>query len=231
MSSDTTSESNHSDDQTDQEDINLEEEFIENDNENEIIIENDQYTYSTTVSETSSESEFETYDSGSNGVFVYENLNDKYMKIYDEETNFLEKEKIINNYYIGISAKYIQQEHFILVNSISAKSFLKYDQNTVIEYLKYFTGFYLKNPRLHIMQLKIDTVDETYNVILKTYWIRLIQRTWKNIYQKRKEVISLRKQIASILYCKIYGRYRTTENYLPTIHGMLSKCNNKLINH
>ena len=225
MSSDTTSESNNSEDQ--EEEQNLEEEFIEN----EIIIDDDQYTYSSTASETSSDPEFETYDSGSNGVFIYENLNDKYMKIYDEETNFLEKEKINNNYYIGIAAKYTSKEHFILVNSISTKGFLKYDQNTVIEYLKYYTGFYLKNPRLHIMQLNIDIIDETYNVILKTYWIRLIQRTWKNIYQKRKEVISLRKQIASILYCKIYGRYRTTENYLPTIHGMLSKCNNKLINH
>ena len=225
MSSDTTSESNNSEDQ--EEEQNLEEEFIEN----EIIIDDDQYTYSSTASETSSDPEFETYDSGSNGVFIYENLNDKYMKIYDEETNFLEKEKINNNYYIGIAAKYTRNEHFILVNSISAKSFLKYDQNTVIEYLKYYTGFYLKNPRLHIMQLNIDIIDETYNVILKTYWIRLIQRTWKNIYKKRKEVIENRKQIGSILYCKIYGRYRTNENYLPTIHGMLSKCNNKLINH
>jgi hypothetical protein len=226
MTSDTTSESNNSDDP--EEDINLEEEFIEN--ENEIIID-DHYTYSSTETETSSEQEFDTYDSGSNGVFIYENLNEKYMKIYEEETNFLEKEKINNNYYIGISAKYVRNEHFILVNSISAKSFLKYHQNTVIEYLKYFTGFYLKNPRLHIMQLNIDTIDETYNVILKTYWIRLIQRTWKNIYKKRKEVIENRKQIGSILYCKIYGRYRSNENYLPTIHGMLYKCNNKLVKY
>ena len=181
--SDTTSESSHSDEQSEPEDINLEEEFIEN--ENEIIID-DHYTHSSTETETSSEPEFETYDSGLNGVFVYENLNDKYMKIYDEETNFLEKEKINNNYYIGISAKYIRNEHFILVNSISAKGFLKYNQNTVIEYLKYYTGFYLKNPRLHIMQLKINSIDETYNVILKTYWIRLIQRTWKNVYKKKR---------------------------------------------
>ena len=224
MFSDTTSESNNSIDQED--DINLEEEFIEN----EIIIEGDQHTVST-ESETNSEENFETYDSGENGVFIYENLNYKFMKIYDEDASFLEKEKINNNYYIGISAKYINDDQFVLVNSISAKSFLKYNQNIVIEYLKYYAGFYLKTPRLHIMQLKIDPIDETYNVILKTYWIRLIQRTWKNIYKKRKEVIHSRKQISSILYCKVYGRYKTNENILPTINGMLSKCNKKLVGH
>lgn len=223
LNSDTSSESNNSNEELEQE---FEEEFMENE-----IVMNSSYV-SSTDSETNSENEndIETYDTN-NVVFVYQNLENTFQQMLEEDTEFLEKEKIDNNYYIGIATKPIYQPQFLLANSVSAAIFLKYDQRTIIEYLKYYTGFYLNNPRLHIMQLTIEPANQMYNVILKTFWIRIIQRTWKNIYKKRMYVISSRKQISSMIYSKLYGNYRMSEKYLPTIHGMLSKYNNKLLSH
>ena len=43
--------------------------------------------------------------------------------------------------------------------------------------------------------------------IIKTYWLRIIQRTWKRIYRERKEMIEKRKNINSILYSQVYGKW------------------------
>ena len=222
LSSKTTSESSTGDSEEDL-DLDLEEQFVENE-----IDMNSSYI-SSTISETSSENNIETYDTP-NVVFVLDNTN-TFEQIFEEDTDFLEKEKIDNHYYIGIATKPIYQHEFLLANSVSAAVFLKYDQKTIIEYLKYYTSFYLNNPRLHILQLTIEPVNQMYNVIIKTYWMRIVQRTWKNIYKQRMYVISSRKQISSLIYSKLYGNYRTSENYLPSIHGMLSKYNNKLLRH
>lgn len=57
--------------------------------------------------------------------------------------------------------------------------------------------------------------------ILKTYLIRLIQRTWKNIYKKRIEIMKIRFQPNSIKYREIYGRWPDKCIVFPTIKGML----------
>jgi hypothetical protein len=58
--------------------------------------------------------------------------------------------------------------------------------------------------------------------ILKTYLIRLIQRTWKNIYKKKTATIKLRFHPNSIKYREINGRWPSNCIYLPTIKGMMS---------
>ena len=59
-------------------------------------------------------------------------------------------------------------------------------------------------------------------VILKTFWLRLIQRTWKKIY-KNKQIINQRRSIVSnILYRSQNGKWPYDCNRLPTLNGMLS---------
>jgi hypothetical protein len=58
--------------------------------------------------------------------------------------------------------------------------------------------------------------------IIKTIWIRLIQRTWKKIFNLRKEVLSKRCKVESFRYREIHGNWPASCNYLPTISGMLS---------
>ena len=57
--------------------------------------------------------------------------------------------------------------------------------------------------------------------IIKTVWLRLIQRTWKKIYSQRKEVLNKRKCLSSIRYREIRGVWPPHCSYYPTIKGMM----------
>jgi len=59
--------------------------------------------------------------------------------------------------------------------------------------------------------------------VIKTFWIKIIQRTWKKIHSLIKQTISLRKNISSLRYREIYGRWPSTCSYMPKLKGMLSK--------
>jgi hypothetical protein len=61
--------------------------------------------------------------------------------------------------------------------------------------------------------IKLST-DETI-VIIKTFWLKIIQRTWKNILQKRKSMI---KDPSFILKLQMsYNSYKS----IPSLKGML----------
>ncbi len=60
-------------------------------------------------------------------------------------------------------------------------------------------------------------------VILKTFWLRLIQRTWKNVYKKKIEVIKRRRNINCIIYKQTIGKWQLDCRVMPTLYGMLSK--------
>jgi hypothetical protein len=58
--------------------------------------------------------------------------------------------------------------------------------------------------------------------IIKTFWLRLVQRTWKRIYKERKVCIARRANPNALKYREIYGKWSyNCENY-PQLKGMLS---------
>lgn len=58
-------------------------------------------------------------------------------------------------------------------------------------------------------------------VIIKTFWIKIIQRTWKNIYKKRILIINKRKHIHNINYKILNGVWSRGLNNIPSLKGML----------
>ena len=58
--------------------------------------------------------------------------------------------------------------------------------------------------------------------ILKTVWLRIIQRAWKKIFQERCRVRSQRMTIYSLGWRQLYGTWPSSCASMPTIHGMLS---------
>jgi len=58
--------------------------------------------------------------------------------------------------------------------------------------------------------------------ILQTFWIKIIQRTWKKIYKKRCTIIALRKSPISLFYKERYGKWSDNCLYLPSLQGLLS---------
>jgi len=58
--------------------------------------------------------------------------------------------------------------------------------------------------------------------IIKTVWIKIIQRKWKNVLAERKEIIKKRCNPFSIKYREMYGKWPKECFYYPKLKGMLS---------
>jgi len=149
---------------------------------------------------------------------------------YDSDEDYLYEEfysetidipKQHNLYYIGI-CKLIRPEHyFLLLNTISSKIFFKHPFESILTYLSEFSIIYVNKPCIDIMQLQI-LPDDTYTIIKKTYWLRLIQRHWRNILLKRQNIYKQRCRIPSLQYSQLHGRYPCGLNAMPGLVGMLS---------
>ena len=53
--------------------------------------------------------------------------------------------------------------------------------------------------------------------ICKTFWLKLIQRKWKSIFKKRKEIMKKRMMPHSLKYKEINGVWPNNCIHLPTI--------------
>ena len=135
--------------------------------------------------------------------------------IIEDEYYFQDDEKVHLGYYVGVY-KTVNEGELILGSSISVPSLLNYDMKYILEYLEDDT----KPVYIDIMQLHIAE-DFTYNVILKTFWLRIVQRTWKKVFQQRKKIIQIRKSVSSQLYFSMNGKYPVSASYLPQYSGII----------
>ncbi len=58
--------------------------------------------------------------------------------------------------------------------------------------------------------------------ILKTFWIRIIQRTWKKIYSQRKDILRKRCCPGAISTFQLTGKWPEHCRNLPGLRGMLT---------
>jgi hypothetical protein len=65
--------------------------------------------------------------------------------------------------------------------------------------------------------------DSECVAILKTFWIRIIQRTWKRVYAERKYIISQRVCIRELKYKELNGRWSCGLRQYPTLKGMMCR--------
>jgi hypothetical protein len=111
--------------------------------------------------------------------------------------------------------------------SISAFTFFRYDYITLLNYLLLSTLFTIDPPFRKIEIIYIVTErDEDGNelelAIIKTFWIRLIQRRWKKRMQERKQVLEMRKQLSTFFFFELRGKYPYGAVNYPSLRGMLS---------
>lgn len=57
--------------------------------------------------------------------------------------------------------------------------------------------------------------------ILKTVWLRIIQRKWKKVFAERQNIIKQRCYLPYLREREIYGKWPNLCNYLPGLKGML----------
>jgi hypothetical protein len=85
--------------------------------------------------------------------------------------------------------------------------------NTIRNYKTIVQSNHYFSPQ--IAQCIVLSTQETI-AIIKTMWIKIIQRTWKKVYLKRKQILN-----KLIITNKFQLRSNMMKS-LPSIHGMLS---------
>ena len=126
----------------------------------------------------------------------------------------LEAEK----YYIGSFCN--ESNNLIVSITITCGTFFKYPSNIICNYLHDFSIMMSTSSNIHIIKLDIGT-DGVFNAILKTFWLKIIQRKWKKIYKQKQDIIRKRKSLFSIRNREIHGCLKDGTDYYPSIYGML----------
>lgn len=148
-------------------------------------------------------------------------LEDIFQEIWDLETDFFNNEKEDNHYYIGMNN--VAQSELLIASSLSVDTFFKYNIDSILYYLYYSSIFGTLRFDVDIMKLYINN-NGCYTVLLKTYWLRLVQRHIKKFYINKIGILI--KRVLTNNY------FQTTRDYpinlrLPTLYGILSCYNNK----
>jgi hypothetical protein len=130
---------------------------------------------------------FEIYDAtdsdtDNESLYSENSEEDQLDAIYKHDYNMLKYKQNKKNY-IGLAA--LVDDTYLLSHTVTPVSFFKYSYSDVVNYLHNYSIIYVNNPKIDIFQLHINR--DYYNVILKTYWIRLIQRHWKKICKENTE--------------------------------------------
>ena len=191
---------------------------------------NDDVTISTaSISDSDNDNDNENVSTTSESILIEfdeysDDEEDEYTidEIYTDEQLFLDSEKQDGQYYIGLHKCTNYNKMLLMINSISIRSFYKYSYIHALKYLYYYSLTRLYQPRVEIMKLYILN-DGTYSVVLKTHWIRLIQRHWRKALLMRKQIMKKQMHLSSLYHREIYGRFPNGMNRIPMLSGLMSR--------
>jgi len=170
---------------------------------------------------------------------IRETINDEMLYDYDEliistlyadDISHIESEKKTNTYYIGnvYKNRLIKDDPILIHTSISPRFLLKYKFETIVfflEHIMYMDSAYNclinfeNDESIEIFKTAHDYI-ETGSIILKTGWLKIIQKEWKKIYKKRLDWKKKSIQPLALRYRQVHGR--NMYGPAPTINGMLS---------
>lgn len=110
---------------------------------------------------------------------------DNYELLYKKDD-----ENLDNKYVIGLYFK-TNHNNFILNSYISLYNFYKFHNNYIYKYLYNMSLIIPFNDKLDILKIQNkniicnNTIMTVNYVIIKTYWIKIIQRHWKKLYKSK----------------------------------------------
>jgi len=125
--------------------------------------------------------------------------------LYGELPNNL---KIINNHFINETNVTLNE----FINEI--KDIRKYENNIkngIVE--KYYTNEDILNSLLNVVNsrylfglqiIQHIEINDYYLAVIKTHWIRLIQKRWKNVFKQRRNA---KKNLFNLRHREIYGKF------------------------
>jgi len=144
-------------------------------------------------------------------------------EIYEIEYDFMNEEREDGKYYIGLSLLENRYHDFLLMSAIRPITFYKYSHYYILNYLFEFSLILIGNPVINI--LKLVKIGERNCVIIKTFWLKIVQRKWKKVFAEKKKIIQQIKNPLWIQHFQIHGWF-TNGNYMPGLRGMMSNIKN-----
>lgn len=129
-------------------------------------------------------------------------------------------------WFIGLSLN--QYDYYLYLIHISPTSYFKYPHDIVRRYLKRYSCMELpKNTKIEIMEMVVEMISvggslfPMKKVVLKTHWIRLIQRCWRNILKRRHEMILKWGSPRNRKHVELTGRNLPEYSVLPCLRGCI----------
>jgi hypothetical protein len=146
-----------------------------------------------------------------------------FYEICELEEDFIDSDKHDGQYVIGLIGGVINNKFVdIFASGVTPSTFFKFSYISILYYLVYSSIFYINGPKkIDIIKIHINS-DNVYVSIVKTYWLRLIQRHWKRAYSERSAIIKLRGLPCNIYYFQYRGKYPDGLKNLPGLVGLLS---------
>jgi len=140
------------------------------------------------------------------------------------DDDYFDSLHINKKWYIGLTLN--QKDQYLYLIHISPTSYFKYSHDIVRKYLRRYSCMELpKEAKIEIMEMVIVNMTmggETFpikRVVLKTYWIRLIQRCWRNVLKRRKKMIMCWGSMRNLKYREWTGYNLPEYRQLPGLRG------------
>jgi hypothetical protein len=105
----------------------------------------------------------------------------------------------------------LNQDYIDRQEQITPHKFIRNYKNMIIQpnYIKPEIGKIINLPTGHSV------------CIIKTMWLRVIQRAWKRLIKERKQIIQMRCRLQSLKHREITGWWPENCRYWPSLQGLL----------
>jgi hypothetical protein len=135
------------------------------------------------------------------------------------DTNYYETLENDNTYYITVP--YRINNNYLKDLHISSRGFFNNSVHTIKKYIREYTisAEIPDSAPLEIVKTSYINLPNGFtmaNIIIKTFWIKIVQRRWRKVFQKRKEMIQ------TIRTAIINREYRSDRFSIPKLRGCLA---------
>jgi len=137
------------------------------------------------------------------------------MDIYDYEEEVIGERAECQDrkYYLSAVFNSTGDNELVMDYRVDPRIFFKYDYDEVIDYAKSSETENYISDNLEIVQVIFK--DDLYTAVIKTYWLRVVQKAWKRLLNRRREwVIRSKKNILSLVD-------RREPIYYPSARGFI----------
>jgi len=156
----------------------------------------------------------------------------RFTDIDEFEDEYQMRDKQDGEYAIGNYIRFNKINNIYIGTTISAKCFFEFPFYKTNAYIYACSKIYRSNylSKMHIMKCVVNQNDVEMVPIIKTYWVRLVQRHWKSVFIMRTEMIRKQRGINALKMRELGKGNRGSGSLLqnmPNIKGMLSIYKNK----